>query len=294
MKALVTGHLGFIGKRLFAKLSDDGHDVLGWDTAYHPSYVVPRPKTPTIDKNWDAGLGECWDEYSYESLNEYLVDGYFDVIYHLGAISGLEACASNPERAALYNIASTASWLAYANETGARVVFTSSAAVNAPRLHQSIYGATKQSCEQFIQVSVVNHQSPFTVLRLSNVYGPGSFDKTSVVATMIKSALSEGRVVIHGDGQQRRDFIHVDDVVECLIAAPDQGVFSVRSGKPTSIFTLATWISQITGAKLDYDSKKGGGGSSNIDTASELHPKGGNRLLAEGIIETVDYFREYY
>jgi UDP-glucose 4-epimerase len=79
-------------------------------------------------------------------------------------------------------------------------------------------------------------------LRFANVYGPGSGHKTSVVAKWIQETLAGKRLTIYGDGQQTRDFIHVDDVCQAIlkaVEAPVGGeVFQIGTGIETTILAL--------------------------------------------------------
>jgi UDP-glucose 4-epimerase len=91
-------------------------------------------------------------------------------------------------------------------------------------------------------------------LRFSNVYGPRSFHKGSVVAHFYKQILAGEKLVVFGDGSQTRDFLYVGDLVEGIWAAVEsdaQGAFQLGSGTPTSVSQLLDLIRAVTGRELD-------------------------------------------
>jgi len=82
---------------------------------------------------------------------------------------------------------------------------------------QSPYSASKLACEEFCTTYRQTFGVKVNVLRLSNVYGPHSIHKTSVIAKFIKQCINRKDLEIFGDGMQTRDFVHVDDVIDTII-----------------------------------------------------------------------------
>jgi len=96
-----------------------------------------------------------------------------------------------------------------------------------------------------------------TILRFSNIFGPGSLGKTSVVARMIRDALLKHEITIFGSGTQVRDFVYIDDLIEVLvwsITASHGTPIHVCSGIPTTISDIASMVStavtRYTGKKI--------------------------------------------
>ena len=123
----------------------------------------------------------------------------------------------------------------------------------------SAYGADKLGCELHGRVATNVHGVPTTGLRFFNVYGPRQDPHSpySGVIAIFADRIANGRVVdIHGDGQQLRDFIFVEDVVAYLIAAmlapvPEARVLNVCTGRATSVLQLAEIIASIVGKRPD-------------------------------------------
>jgi len=261
MKYVVTGHLGFIGGLLLKRLLEDGKDAVGYDIKEHP-------------------------ELGYSPLTA--MD--FDVVYHLGAISGIEACEAAPESAVNYNVLSSVAWAVAASARNARMVFASSMAAAHPT---GIYGVTKSSAEQLLRAYSSTVGSDITILRLSNVYGPGSILKNSVVAKMFKDSMREGTIYTHGPSSlQRRDFVYVDDVVEAFLQDHPADTYSVGTGKYTTIRQLAKKISSYTGAKIEHEIGKSSGSIYPTDSCTPRLdlPAVGYTSIDEGLAHTADYF----
>jgi UDP-glucose 4-epimerase len=110
-----------------------------------------------------------------------------------------------------------------------RFVFASSGAPAGecePPIHEELpphpvspYGASKLAGEGYCSAYAKTFGLETVALRFSNVYGPGSTHKSSVVAKFIKQALNGETLVIYGDGTQTRDFIYIDDLIEAIYKA---------------------------------------------------------------------------
>jgi UDP-glucose 4-epimerase len=91
-------------------------------------------------------------------------------------------------------------------------------------------------------------------LRFSNIYGPRSFHKGSVVAHFYKQILAGEKVVVYGDGSQTRDFLYVGDLVEAIwsaVESPAQGAYQLGSGTPTTVNQLLEIMRSVTGLELE-------------------------------------------
>jgi UDP-glucose 4-epimerase len=150
-----------------------------------------------------------------------------------------------------------------------RLVYSSSASVygNArevpmteehPFDNRSMYGATKIAGEQFLRAFYEQHGLDYVALRYMNVYGPRMDDKGVYVSVIVKvlERIARGeKPVIHGDGSQAFDFVHVSDVARCnLLAMESQvtdGAYNVGTGVETSIRELVDELIEITGADVE-------------------------------------------
>lgn len=266
MRAIVTGSEGFIGKLLVTRLKEDGHEVRGHDTIYYPEQGASPPQN--ID---------------YER---------YDVVYHLGAISGVAQCADGYTRCLLNNVLSTAKWAETAAKVGARFVFASSAAAaSCGEYCDTLYGSSKYAAETLCRTYGKVNNTDVTILRFSNVYGPGSVKKTSVVAKMFKDAFSSGRIEMHDSGLPRRDFVYVDDVITALLESPPSGLYAVRTNTLTPVGDVASMVRGLTGGHI-FNKLTQHQRAFDFNTADAALPiSTGYKSLRDGLRLTHDYFR---
>jgi len=210
MRYLVTGDAGFIATHLVERLLTEGHAVIGIDKHQRPPMGDDHVPVQANICDW-ADLHRLWS-----GPGEHLpIDGCF----HLAAESGI----AKPWRdTILSNILGTCHVGQWCAEYDVPLVFTSSGATYSSATtrthgqllsgqHWSMYGASKLLGEQMLA-------APAMAVRLSNVYGPGG--KKAVLGSWMQIlAGGGGRLPIHGDGKQSRDFVYVDDVVDGLVAA---------------------------------------------------------------------------
>jgi UDP-glucose 4-epimerase len=157
------------------------------------------------------------------------------------------------------NVTGTLSALEFAKAHNARLVFASSAAVygmpdnvpiseDAPPEPCSPYGAEKLAAEHYVRLYNQLYDIETVGLRLFNVYGPGQPPNASagVITRFMKDAIDDQPLTIHGDGEQTRDFVHVNDVVDACLAAGTTAytgeMFNIGTGYETSVNELADKI----------------------------------------------------
>jgi UDP-glucose 4-epimerase len=191
-----------------------------------------------------------------------------DYVFHLAAL-WLGECVSNPRAALDVNVGGTFNVIEACRDAGVKkVVYSSSASVygNAlqipmtedhPFNNRTFYGATKVAGEQFFRSFYDMHKLNYNGLRYMNVYGPRMDYKgtyVSVIMKVLDKIENNERPIIHGDGSQAYDFIHVEDVARCNIlalksAATDE-FFNVGKGEKTTINELVNKLLTLTGSKL--------------------------------------------
>lgn len=259
MNWLITGSSGFIGSRLLES--------------------IPKAKTCDFATHCDAS----W-------LVQLLVSDGGDLggvthIAHCAAVAGIADCNLWPAEAFENNVLSTKSVLELARKTGAGVIFTSSAAAANPA--SSIYAAHKAASEAMCMAYAKAYGLTVSVLRLGNVYGPGSQDKNSVVAAFCKQALAGGPILVEGTGKQTRDFVHVDDVVSAIQNAP-AGLWSVRAGIQTEVVRVAEMVAELAGVAIRTRQGRENDAMYSSDTTPMVPMQ--YRDLREGIKETWEWF----
>lgn len=216
MRYLITGHKGFIGTNLFNHLIEKGEKVVGIDRPSNICKLLP-------------------------------VDANIDIVIHLAAETDVRKSIRYPGIVFNDNCQSTQAALEMARFNDAKFVFASSCAAENPI---SPYGASKAAGEAICEAYRHSYNMDITILRLSNVYGPHSQFKNSVIANFIKNILNDIPLTINGDGEQTRDFIYVKDVVTSILYA-NSPFRNVGSGEVTSINNLVSMLSGLANKLLN-------------------------------------------
>jgi len=251
MRYVITGGAGFIGSHIARALSGD-HQVVILDdfSAGSRSRIADLPV--------ECVAGSITDPVC---LRE--VCSGADGVFHQAAIVSVPRSVEEPARSHDVNLTGTLQILLAARDAGVRrVVLASSAAVygDCPRLplRESECPAplspyALQKCAGEAYAALISGLATVS-LRYFNVYGPGQDPASpysgviSVFADRIRQGLP---LVIHGNGDQTRDFVHVDDVVRANLLAMDpgtpEGVYNIGTGTETSILGLARLLADICG-----------------------------------------------
>ncbi|WP_130470383.1 NAD-dependent epimerase/dehydratase family protein [Candidatus Magnetaquicoccus inordinatus] len=255
---LVTGGAGFIGSHLVDALLAAGNRVVVLDNLS----VGKR-------SNVAAGARLFEGDVCDESLVRRLMDEV-DGCFHLAALSSTVLSHQQWLYTHRVNVGGTVTVLECARATALRpavpVVYASSAAVygdntDSPLSEQaklqpfSAYGADKLGSELHARVAGLVHGVPTVGLRLFNVFGPRQdpySPYSGVISHFLLRAQNGEDLLIHGDGEQVRDFVHVQDAVRFLrtamqFALPNGRIFNVCTGRPTAILELAHLIIHLTG-----------------------------------------------
>lgn len=261
---LVTGGCGFIGTNLVRYLCAKSHRIRVLDNlsaGKKENLLAAGCRLPTAD----LLVGDIRDR----DMVEKAVSGV-DAVVHLAAHTSVVESLDNPEEDWDINVNGTLNLLEVCRLKGAQAfIFASSNAVlgdqpppvDETKIPQPLspYGASKLAGEALCSAYYHSFGLRTVSLRFGNVYGLFSEHKTSVIARFIDLAGQGKPLVIYGDGNQTRDFIHVEDVCQAVhlsLTAADCGlltgdsisgeVFQIASGVETSINELAEIIRQMT------------------------------------------------
>jgi len=254
MKCIVTGGSGFIGSNLVDRLINDGHQVVVIDNESSES-------NDTFYRNNQATYYKR-DIADYEAVRP-LFDGVHWV-FHLAAESRIGPCIENPLLAVRTNVQGTSVMLQCAREVDVkRFVFSSTSSIyglnQAPNLETdqsdclNPYSATKLCAEEMCKVYHKLYGLRVVILRYFNVFGdrePTRGQFAPVTSRFMKQKADGLPLTVVGNGNQRRDFIHVSDVVEMNIKVADAErssafgqVVNVGTGINYSVLQLARMIS---------------------------------------------------
>lgn len=233
----ITGSVGQIGSALRARLARE-HVVVGFD--------IRRGRG---SRRLDVASGRA-----VAALQG------FDVLCHLAARISVEESLRDPSRTTRTNVLGTLQVLEAARRNDARVVFVSSAAAygppqrvpideNHPLRPISPYGLTKVIGEEYARLYRALYGLHVATVRPFNVYSErlaGSDPYAGVIRRFVDNAIRKRPLVVHGDGGQTRDFVHVSDVVQLvtllLDGRGDDGTFNCGTGTATRIADLARWV----------------------------------------------------
>jgi UDP-glucose 4-epimerase len=243
-----------------------------------------------------------------------------DAVVNLAAQTGIPSSLEDPRGDLEHNVIGTFNYLEAARRAGVRnFVQASSAAVlgnaqppqseDKPSRPRSPYGASKAASEGYCLAYAASFGLNCTVLRFSNVYGPLSWSKGSVVAAFAKRALAGKPLVVNGGGTQTRDFLYVGDLAQVLAEAVDGQLagaggapINVATGVQTSIATLAdAVVAHFVKSRRPCGIERGPSregdvavSAPSVDRLRALLPDLKMRGLAQGLPETLDWFdREY-
>jgi UDP-glucose 4-epimerase len=239
-----------------------------------------------------------------------------DVIVHLAANTGVLPSIADPLSDCYTNVIGTLNMLEAAHKASARrFVFASSGAPIGevtPPIHEELpahpcspYGASKLSGEGYCSAYWQAFGVETVALRFGNVYGPGSGHKSSVVAKLIRAAISNQVFEVYGDGSQTRDYIYVNDLIDAIIqssAVPGIGgqIFQIATSRETTLLELVDAISPILSdadfepLRVTHSQRKKGDVQRNFSDTTKAAQQLGWRAttpLAEGLRRTVSSFQ---
>jgi UDP-glucose 4-epimerase len=204
-KVLVTGGCGFIGKALAKELIKRGYEV---DVIDNLS-IGNEAKIPE-GCNFLGG-----DIRGMENIP----NKPYTYIFHLAALSRIQPSFQNPTQTFSVNVDGTKRVVDYAFKNKCKLIYAgSSSRWHNPKL--SPYAMSKHMGEEWIKMYKEVYEINAEIVRFYNVYGPGELVDSHMAAVIGKwrAAIKKGETIkIHGDGEQRRDFTHVDDIVNGLI-----------------------------------------------------------------------------
>ncbi len=255
MRFLITGGAGFIGTALANYLAKQGHTVrvlddlsAGDSSQLEPSIHFTRGDVEDKPKVWRL-LSKV------------------DCVYHLAARVSVPESILYPREYNRTNVSGTVALMEAMRDAGVkRVVFASSGAIygeqKAGRVQEDLlptptspYAVSKLAAEGYVRTIGGLWNIETVSLRIFNAYGPGQAIPPAhppVIPQFVRQVLGGGSLVIHGGGEQTRDYVYIDDVVRALAAAAmasgvDRQVINVGTGMGTSVNELVAIIERVTG-----------------------------------------------
>lgn len=307
---LVTGGAGFIGSSIAEKLLGNGETVRVLD-----DFSTGRRQ------NLEGLLGRlelvegtiCNPETVKKAVRG------VEVILHEAAIPSVARSVENPAATMMVSVQGTTLLLEAARQAGVRRVIyaaSSSAYGNTPTLPKtesmpaaplSPYAVAKLAGELLMRVYAHIHGLETLSLRYFNVFGPRQDPKSqyaAVIPNFITAALTGARPVVHGDGEQTRDFCFIENTVTANLQAATCSaklagqMVNVACGDRTSLNQLLRLIAEETGTKLDAEYRAPRAGDvrdslADIEAARKLFGYEPNVRIREGLKRTIEAFRAF-
>jgi len=231
MRTLITGAGGFIGSHLVDKCVRLGHYVIGLDKKSLDEWIKGK-RFPHF----------CMPNVRVENLESYPVD--FDLVFHLAAESRIQPSFKKPLKTVCSNVLGTAAVLTLAKCNGASVVYAgSSTADDIPE--KNVYAMSKWQGEELCRTWRQCFGTKIGIARFYNVYGERHVsigEYATVVGIFERQYVTNQELTVTGDGSQRRDFTHVNDIVDGLIAIAENGgngEYRLGTGRNYSILEVA-------------------------------------------------------
>jgi UDP-glucose 4-epimerase len=267
-KIAVTGGLGFIGSHLVERFNQNNEVI-----------IIDDQSTGKIENIKHLDLSKI--DTTFGSINDVNLNEIFegcDYVFHLAAVTSVPQSVDDPIKSNEVNISGTLKVLEAAKNCDVnKVIFSSSSAVYGetevipiselnPINPLSPYAVTKATGELYSNVYTEIYELPTISLRYFNVFGPRQDPKSqyaAVIPIFIDKILKNERPVIYGDGEQTRDFVSVDKVVDANILAAkssDTGVFNIGLGKSTTINELFEIVREAIGKEVEpvYEEERSG------------------------------------
>jgi len=263
MRILVTGGAGFIGSNLARHLAKTGHDVTAADSFLSANW-----------KNLIDFPGDILTLAHHDDTDSLRHAGPFEVIFHQASMTGViapdgSASVTDPHKMMRNNVETFRRLLDCAADWKSRVILASSCSIygrgpnpmkeSQPPDPLNIYAFSKLCMERLAQ----RHQSklphPIVALRYSNVYGPGESHKgklASMIYQLASQMRSGHRPRIFTPGEQRRDFVYIDDVVAANVLAMNAtqpGIYNIGAGQSWSFNQLVDELNRALGTTLKPD-----------------------------------------
>lgn len=276
MRFLITGAAGFLGAPLANSLAADGHRVVGLDDL---STGDPEKLSPDVH----LVRGDINDRPKLWSLLQDV-----DCVYHLAARVIVPESMLYPREYNQVNVGGTVTLMEAMRDVGVkRVIFSSSGTIYGNQRNQPLkercrpnprspYAVSKLSGEYYIRTIGDLWGIETVCLRVFNAYGPGQPLPPShapVIPYCFRQAVENGTIVVHGSGNQTRDYVYIDDVVNAMKAASyaekiNRLIMNIGSGVETSVNEVIKTVIDTTGTKPEI-------------VVNKSHDSGPSRMCAD-------------
>lgn len=305
---LITGVAGFIGSQLAESLLIDENKIIGIDDLSEPVQIKKKRlsilNTYSNFRFFQANI-KC-----YYLMAEIMKQTRPLVVFHLAAKTGIRRSVDDPREYVNTNIIGTFNILEAMKECKVkRLIFSSSSSVygnnklpwkeNYTLKPNSPYAATKASAELLCHAYHSTWNIDVTVLRYFTVYGQWG-RMNMCVGSFVENILNDKSITVFGDGEQKRDFTFIDDIISATVKAVQlKGfqVFNVGTGKATKVSSIIRVIENLLHKKAKINYKKAHKADAlvtlaDISKARKVLGWQAKTCIEEGLTETVMWASE--
>ncbi len=298
MQVLVTGGAGFVGTNLIKKLLKDGHNVVSVD-----NYSTGKKENEQDGcKYYSLDLSSSITVDTLDSIKSASQISKFDVIFHLAAKARIAPSIQNPSESLFNNIDSTINVLEYARLYNIPVVYAGSSSAHGD-IYANPYTFTKWNGEELCKLYSNVYDLPIAICRFYNVYGDGQLTEgayCNVLGVFERQFKAGEPLTITSDGEQRRDFTYVGDIVNGLVkcgrsllipneyhAKINGETFELGNGMNYSINELADAFGDYP---REYIDERPGEMRETLNTDNKAHEK----LGWTPKVDIIEYIKENY
>ena len=243
MRVIIFGGSGFLGSHCADALTSAGHEVKIFDIK----------ESPYLRQGQEMVIGDILNESEVNSATEAC-----DAVYNFAAIMDIDEAEKCPLDTVKYNVLGNSIVLEAARRAKAkRFVFASSIYVYSET--GSFYRSSKQACELFIENYQQVYRLPYTILRYGSLYGSHA-DERNMVYRFLRQALTEGKIVYSGTGDEQREFIHVEDAARASVEILErkyENEYIILTGRQSiRMKDFLIMIKEIMGNRIDIEFEK--------------------------------------
>lgn len=247
MKVLVTGGAGFVGTNLIKSLLEKDFEITSID-----NYTTGL-KLNHID-------GCNYIEGDIRNILDYSKWGKFDTVYHMAALARIQPSFKNPTEYFSVNGNGTLNVVNFCAKNKIPLIYAGSSSKHNGKF-KNPYTFSKDIGEDIIKLYQEHFSLQASITRFYNVYGPYQLlegSHTTLIGRWINNIENGRKCIVYGDGEQRRDFTHIDDIVEALVKIPEKKAwgleFELGRGRNFSVNEIA----EMFGIIPQYESGKKG------------------------------------
>lgn len=315
---LLTGAAGFIGAAVAKRLMEEGNVVFAIDNYsdyYDPELKRARVRTFSQEHVFFREINLC----DQRLLEKELSNQRFDVVIHLAAQAGVRYSLENPQAYFDSNLAGFFNLIEVIrkHKVAKKVLYASSSSVYGARSFnefrvedrtddpESFYAATKKCNEIIATAYAKNFGIDLCGLRFFTVYGP--MGRPDMAPWLFTEKILKGQPIkLFNQGEMKRDFTYIGDVVECILQIVRQSrevighsVYNIGRGEPVHIREFVETIEELTGKKaiVEYDdTPRGDVPNTFADITKTMNTFGysPSTNIKEGLRRFIDWYREYY